>query len=138
MERTSRCGVSLPARLLLRFDRLIGEKGYSSRSEAFRDLMREYVVSQEWERGEEVVATVTIVFDHDAPAPKSRILRLQHDHHGVVLSSMHLHLDSETCLEVIVLRGRSSVVRACAERIISTKGVRHGKMITTTMGKKLE
>ena len=138
MEKLARFGVSIPKELLAKFDRIIAEKRYANRSEAIRDLMREYAVEHEWEKGGDVVGTVTLVFNHEASSVKDQFLRLQHDKHNIILSSMHLHLDRENCLEVIVLKGKTSDVRAFAERIIATKGVKHGKLVTTTTGRGLE
>lgn len=138
MQKITRFGVSLPLSLLSRFDRLISGKGYANRSEAIRDIMRDHMVEHEWEKGGEVVGIVTIVFEHHASSVKDRVLNLQHESQSIVLSSMHLHLDRHTCLEVIVLRGKVCEVKAFSEKVIATCGVKHGRLVMTTTGKELK
>jgi len=134
-ERAERFGVSMSGRLLRAFDRMIREKGYRSRSEAIRDIIRSYLVGQEWTAGRgEVVGTVTIVYDHETRELGEVLTRLQHEHQGTVVCSTHVHLDQHNCLEVVVLKGRPKDVQAIADRLISTRGVKHGKLVCTTTG----
>jgi len=134
-ERAQRFGVSMSGRLLRAFDRMIREKGYRSRSEAIRDIIRSYLVGQEWTAGKgEVVGTVTIVYDHETRELGEVLTRLQHEHQGTVVCSTHVHLDKHNCLEVVVLKGRPKDVQAIADRLISTRGVKHGKLVCTTTG----
>ena len=132
-----RFGVSLEHQLLQAFDRLIRRKHYSNRSEAIRDLIRETLVEQEWGEDKETVGTITIVYDHHVRDLTNKLIDLQHEHHGLVLSVMHVHLDEHHCIEVLVVRGKSSEVRSVADRLIGTKGVRHGKLTMATTGKHL-
>ena len=133
-----RFGVSLDNDLLERFDSLIDKKGYSNRSEAIRDLIRDALVTEEWETATaETVGTITIVYSHDKRELTDTLTDLQHDYYDSIISSLHIHLDEHNCLEVIVVRGRANDIRIIADRLIGTKGVKHGKLSVTTIGKHL-
>jgi CopG family nickel-responsive transcriptional regulator len=133
-----RFGVSMSKGLLKNFDRLIKEMGYRNRSEAIRDLIRERLVQQEWESANrETVGTITIVYSHDVHELTEMLTDLQHQYHKHIISTMHIHLDRHNCLEVLVVRGRGKVIRNIADRLLSTKGVKHGKLTTTTTGRKI-
>lgn len=136
MGRTMRFGVSLGGDLLRSFDLYVKEKNYTNRSEAIRDLIRDNLISREWEEGKEVVGTITIVYDHDVRELADDLTDLQHES-GMVQATLHVHLDERNCLEVLVLRGRSGKVRKIADRLIGTKGVKHGKLVMTTTGKEI-
>ena len=125
--------------LLAKFDELVARRGTAAnRSEAVRDLVRETLVEEQREApDEEIVGTITMVFDHHANDLAEKLDSLQHAHHDKVVSSMHVHLDAHNCLEVIVVRGRSGDIRSIAEAILGTKGVKHGKLVTTTTGRHL-
>lgn len=133
-----RFGVSIPQDLLTKFDKIIGEKGYTNRSEAIRDLIRDFIVRYEWEVGdEEVAGTITIVYNHDEAEVVKELLDLQHDYLDEIVSSLHVHMDEHNCLEVVVVKGKASRIKKIAERLISLKGVKHGKLVMTTTGKEL-
>jgi len=135
MSELSRIGVAIDTGLLERFDRLIAGRGYTNRSEAFRDMIREELVEQSWESPEShVVGTVTLVYDHHARLLGEKLTGIQHEYHHSVLSTLHVHLDHDLCLEVIVIRGRAGAVRSLADALISTKGVKHGRLTLTTAG----
>jgi len=135
MEKVIRFGVSLEPELLKKFDKLIRKKGYGSRSEAIRDLIRDETVKQILENeNEPVVGTLTIVYDHDASNVTNKLLDAQHLHHKNVLSTMHLHLDEHNCLEVLVVSGKVKDVQSIADSITSIKGVKHGKLTVTKKG----
>lgn len=127
-----RVGVSFEPELLGRFDALIKAKGYTNRSEAIRDLVRKSLIESEVE-GEkgDVIGTLTIIYDHDAPNVTNRLLHLQHHHHSDISSTTHIHVDERTCLEVLVVRGRGDSVRKLADNIKAIKGVRHGELVLT-------
>jgi CopG family nickel-responsive transcriptional regulator len=134
-----RFGVSIDKVLIERFDRLIKKKGYTNRSEAIRDLIRDNLVSEEWESSStETVGTITIVYSHDTKELTDTLTDLQHHYYDSIVSSMHIHIDEHNCLEVIVVRGKSGEIKAIADRLISTKGVKHGKLSLTTTGKHLK
>lgn len=135
MAGTERVGISLSGTLLGAFDRVIARKGYPSRSEAIRDIIRDYLVEQEWIAGKgEVVGTVTIVYDHHSRELGKRLTDLQHHHHGAIISSTHVHLDEDNCLEVVIVKARPTEVRRIADELIGTRGVKHGKLVATTTG----
>ncbi|HET8722631.1 MAG TPA: nickel-responsive transcriptional regulator NikR [Anaeromyxobacteraceae bacterium] len=134
-----RIGISLEKDLLAQFDRHIGEKGYVNRSEAVRDLIRDALVQREWAEGgrEEKVAVVTLVYDHDSASLAQKLAHIQHENHRAVVSALHVHLDPHNCLEVLVLRGRASDVAAMGDGLVSTKGVKYGKVVPATTGEGL-
>jgi CopG family transcriptional regulator, nickel-responsive regulator len=138
MAGVARFGVSMEVDLLDPLDKLVGERGYTSRSEAIRDLVRKELVRAEWDDPKaEVAATVSIVYEHHQHHLSDTLADLQHDHHGLIVSSTHVHLDAHNCLEVIILRGPSARVKGIADALVSTKGVKHGGVVTTTTGKDL-
>lgn len=133
MGDLSRIGVSIDTDLLNRFDSFITEKGYENRSEAFRDLIRDRLVSSVVIAANAfVVGTVTLIYDHHTRLLPEKLTDIQHEHHELIISTVHAHLDHETCLEVIVLRGKSRDVQKLADRLISTKGVQHGRLVMSS------
>jgi len=133
-----RFSVSMPGQLVAEFDRLIAEQGYRTRSEAIRDLIRERLVQREWQAGEEaVVGTLTLIYDHHVSGLAQRLTEVQHDHVEEIISSLHVHLDHDNCLEVLVLRGRAAELVRVADYLLATRGVKHGKLVLTTSGKGL-
>ncbi len=133
-----RFSVSIPERLIAAFDKRIRAKGYRTRSEAVRDIIRNYLVEGEWERHDgPVVGTITVVYDHHTRELTHALTDVQHHFHGAVCCSTHVHLDEDNCLEVIVLRGAVKEVQRIADRLISTRGVKHGRLVCTTTGKGL-
>jgi CopG family transcriptional regulator, nickel-responsive regulator len=139
MSGLSRIGVAIDSGLLEKFDKLIGQRGYTNRSEAFRDLIRDELVEKTWESPDShVVGTVTLVYDHHVRLLNEKLTGIQHDFHHAVLSTLHVHLDHDNCLEVLVVRGRSADVRKVADALISTKGVKHGRLTITTTGAEMK
>ena len=133
MADLSRIGVAIDADLLDQFDRLIGERGYGSRSEAFRDLIRDALINQAARADETpVVGTITLVYDHRQRMLSDRLTATQHEFHHAVLSTLHVHLDHDNCLEVVVVRGKAGHVRRVADALISMKGVKHGRLTLTS------
>jgi CopG family nickel-responsive transcriptional regulator len=137
MAHIVRTGISLESNLLARFDRVIRKKGYKNRSEAIRDLVRDFAVAEDVEEDRLVVGTLTMVYDHHRPKLSERLIEAQHHAENRVLAATHVHLDHHNCLEVIIMKGRSSEVRQIADRILSLRGVKHGKLVLTTHGKDL-
>lgn len=134
MPELTRVSISLETALLEAFDRHIAGKGYETRSEAIRDLIRDRLVKEEaGGRGGEQVAVVSLVYDHHARELAARLIDKQHHHHELVVSSLHVHLGERHCLEVSVLRGPAAAVRHLGEELLATKGVLHGE-ITYTRG----
>jgi CopG family nickel-responsive transcriptional regulator len=132
MEELVRFGVSMPAPLLETFDKIIAMRGYTNRSEAIRDMIRDTIVEHEWMEGREVIGTVTIVYDHHKKGITEKLTDLQHLHRSRIAASTHIHLDSENCLEVVVVQGNPSEIRELADRMIALKGVKHGKLVITS------
>jgi CopG family transcriptional regulator, nickel-responsive regulator len=130
-----RFGVSIPGKLLARFDELIEARRYATRSEALRDLIRDTLVDREWESDVETVGTITLVYDHHVRELAEALTAMQHDHGEAIISTLHVHLDHDHCLEVIVVRGRGSEITRFADRLIGTKGVVHGRLTAATAGK---
>jgi CopG family nickel-responsive transcriptional regulator len=137
MSKLVRFGISLGDDLLERFDALIAERGLASRSEAFRDLIRGALVEEEWRAGGEVAGAVTLVYDHHKKDLVNRLTEIQHDAHRVIVSTQHIHLDHDHCLEIIAVRGRAADVRRLADSLRSVKGVLQGTVNMTSTGKKL-
>jgi CopG family nickel-responsive transcriptional regulator len=138
MAKLSRFGVSLAEELLAEFDALIGRKGYASRSEALRDLIRDYLAEEASRSGSaSAVGTVTLVYDHHVADLQEKLTAIQHDESGLVVSALHVHLDHRRCLEVLVVRGRAAKIRALADKLIGARGVKHGKLTLVAAGKEL-
>jgi CopG family nickel-responsive transcriptional regulator len=136
-EQTQRFGVSMDDLLLGKLDAFIKRKGYANRSEAIRDFVRENLVEEEWETGKQVVGTVTLIYDHDALELPKKLTDLQHHFHKEIISTTHIHLDKHNCLEILALKGQGARVKGIADKLISAKGVKHGKLVMTTTGKEL-
>ncbi len=138
MDDLVRFGVSMDPRLLKQFDKYIKEKGYVNRSEAIRDLIRNNLVEKEWKVGtEETVGTITLIYNHHKRELPETLTNIQHKYHASMISTLHVHLDSHNCLEVLVVKGKAREIKIIADRLIGTKGVKHGKLTTTTLGKNL-
>ncbi|HEV8342765.1 MAG TPA: nickel-responsive transcriptional regulator NikR [Candidatus Binatia bacterium] len=133
MPKVTRFGVSLEDDLLRSFDRSIGELGYANRSEAIRDLIRDHLVQKKVSRGnEEIIGVVSLVYDHRTHRLGDLLADMQHKAKVAINASLHIHLDENNCLEVIVIRGVAEKVHEVAGRLIATKGVENGKLVTTT------
>ena len=133
MADLTRISISLEENLLEQFDKLIAAKGYATRSEAIRDLIRDLLIRQEARaRKGEQVAVVSMVFDHHARELAAKLIDKQHHHHDLVVSSLHVHLGERHCLEVSVLRGEGHDVNHLAEELLATKGVLHGDISYTS------
>ena len=139
-----RFGISIDSNLLAQFDQLIETKGYTNRSEAIRDLIRDYLVEEEWQHqaddasaGQTAVGTITLVYNHQIREMADRLTDLQHQFHEQIVSVLHVHLDAHNCLEVLVVKGNKSDIQMIAGRLSSTKGVKHCKLVTTTTGSNL-
>ncbi len=139
MGKLVRFGVSLDEGLLEQFDPFIERLGYKSRSEAIRDLIRERLVAEEWKsaRGP-AMGVLSLVYSHEVRELSKKLTDIQHHHLGVILSTTHIHMDEHNCLEVVILKGSAREIQEVAGRLLSAKGVKHGKLITTTTGRHLE
>ncbi|MHB8174314.1 MAG: nickel-responsive transcriptional regulator NikR [Nitrospirota bacterium] len=133
----ARFAISIDRKLIDRFDHSLKEKGYTNRSEAVRDLIRDSLVEEEWEADKEVVGTITLVYNHHTRELPDTLNDIQHNSFNSIISNLHVHLDEHNCLEVMVVRGKSSLVKKIADRLIGTRGVVHGKLTMATTGKGL-
>jgi CopG family transcriptional regulator, nickel-responsive regulator len=138
MTSLTRFGMSLDSDLLKQFDEMIEEKGYENRSEAIRDLIRDALVQRQWQKEKgELVGTITLIYDHHVKELSDKMTHLQHDHYHDIISTLHVHLDHDHCLEVLAVKGKAEQVRKIADELIGMRGVKHGKLVTTTTGKNL-
>jgi CopG family nickel-responsive transcriptional regulator len=129
-----RIGIALDSELLKRFDRSIERRGFTNRSEAFRDLIRDRLVTEQTAAPEAiVVGTVTLIYDHHTHGVTEKLTEIQHAHHELVVSTSHAHLDHDSCLEVLIVHGRSAQVAQFADRLIGLKGVEHGRLVITVL-----
>jgi CopG family transcriptional regulator, nickel-responsive regulator len=135
MAQLTRTGVSLEDDLLKQFDKVIARRGYKNRSEAIRDLIRESLVEEAVDQNRQVVATLSLIYDHHKPNLSNKLTELQHHSHGNVLAATHVHLDRDNCLEVVIMKGRSGEVQHLADHMLAMRGVKHGKLVVTSTGK---
>ena len=138
MSELARTGVSLDEELLNEFDRLIAKRGYKNRSEAFRDLIREALLSETVDSNKPVVGTLTLVYDHHIPGLSERLTEAQHSAGAMVLAATHVHLDHNYCLEVVIMKGKSRELQEIADRMLALRGVELGKLVLTNSGKDLK
>ena len=138
MAQLSRTGVSLEDGLLKEFDRLIAKRGYSNRSEAIRDLIRNALLEEIVDANEQVVGTLTLVYDHHVPGLSEKLTETQHGAGAMILAATHVHLDHHYCLEVIMMKGKSKALRAVADGMLALKGVELGKLVLTNSGAELK
>ena len=135
---TSRFSVSLPSQLLSDFDAMVREKGYDNRSLAVADMIRDGLVEHRQQSDEqEIAGTITLVYDHHKRNLQSSLTDLQHEHTGIIISTLHVHLDHDNCLEVLVLRGASGTIKSLAHSLLAAKGVKHGRLTITAVGRDL-
>ena len=138
MSEVARYTVSMEAPLLDQFDVLIEKRGYATRSEAVRDLIRSALVEEQLSNPrQKVAATVTLVYHHHASGLSEKLAHIQHHHVGEIVSTTHVHLDNDNCLEVVILRGRGKAIKELAEELVAIKGIMQGKAVFTTEGKDL-
>jgi len=135
MSKLVRFGVSLDQALLDKFDRLAKERNYTSRSEAFRDLMRQELVQKQWQEGKEIAGAITLIYDHHKRELVNKLMDIQHDFGALIISSQHVHIDHSNCLEIIAFKGSPKEAQRLADRLRSVKGVKHGTVSMSTTGK---
>jgi CopG family nickel-responsive transcriptional regulator len=137
-ETVTRFSVSLPPQLLEQFDTMAEAKGYDNRSLAIADMLRGQLVEHRKQfGGEEIVGTITLVYDHHKQHVQEALTDIQHDHHEVIISAVHVHLDHHNCLEVLIVKGKAALIKKIADELIAAKGVKHGKLTVTSSGKDL-
>ncbi len=136
MSKLTRTALAIEKDLLAKFDKWMSGHGYTNRSEAVRDLVRSALVEAEWERPDaKVIATLSIIYDHEQHELAQQLTALQHADHHAILCSQHVHLDRHQCLEVIIMSGTAKQLRRICDAIISAKGVKVGKL--TLMSRKI-
>ena len=135
MAQLVRFGISLEKDLLSKFDRRIRNKDYTNRSEAIRDLIREGLVKNEWRQGKEVTGSINLVYDHHKRKLLNYLMDIQHVFHENILSTQHIHLDHNNCLEIIVVKGDPKAIEALYGKLNSVKGVKHVSFAMSTTGK---
>ena len=134
-EKMIRFTVTISRDLLKRFDHAIKERAYSNRSKAVRDLIANFIVEREWEKSDrEVMGSLTILYDHEVRGLLERLLEIQHEHHKNVISTMHMHVDEHNCMEILALRGYPDQIREIANKILSCRGVKHGRLVMSVTG----
>ncbi|MFO7947825.1 MAG: nickel-responsive transcriptional regulator NikR [Armatimonadota bacterium] len=134
MSELQRFGISMSHELLQQFDEAIDEQGYANRSEAIRDIVRNYLIQRHTKHSDaEVVGTVTLIYDHHTRGLESRLIDIQHEDVDAIRCSTHVHLDDDNCIEVLVMRGQADNVRKIADSLISTRGVKHGHLTCTSV-----
>lgn len=132
MEKITRFGISLDQQLLRQYDELIKSEGYTNRSEAIRDLIRERLVKINVNNPQQdAIATLTMIYDHHGGNLTNRLLDIQHDHHTEILTTTHIHIDHTNCLEVLVLKGKAGRIQKLANNIKALKGIKHGELVIT-------
>jgi CopG family transcriptional regulator, nickel-responsive regulator len=127
--------ISLEEDLLKKFDRHLRKHKYSNRSEAIRDLIRRSLVKQEWDADDEVVGVINLVYNHHQRQLQDRITQVQHEFHHHVVSTTHVHLDHDNCLEVIIARGQAGQIQSLADQLIALRGVKNGSLSAASTGK---
>jgi CopG family nickel-responsive transcriptional regulator len=133
MEKITRFGVSIEPELLEKFDRMMKKKGYTNRSEALRDLIRANIIKENnanlIHKG---LGTLTILYNHHSGPLTERLLELQHEHFQHILTTTHIHVDHENCLEVLILQGTIGDIQTLADKIKALKGIKHGELVLTS------
>jgi len=138
MSELVRFGVSLEKTLLEKFDKFIKERNYTNRSEALRDLIRQELIKKEWLQGEDVAGTITLVYDHHKRDLQNKLTDIQHDYQKLIISTQHIHLDHDNCLEIIAARGNPANLQKLADNIKAIKGVKHGTLSMSSVGKDID
>ncbi len=124
-----RFGVSLDAASMQQLDAYVADNSFPNRSQAIRSLIEQYTVEHKWQCGHEVAGAIVIVYDHHKRNVDEEINVIQHDHNHLILAAQHIHLSHDTCLQTIAVRGEAKELTRLADKIISVKGIHHGKLV---------
>mgnify|MGYP001106961896 CR=1 FL=1 len=138
MEKLARFGVSLPKDLLDKFDRLIKEKNYPNRSKAIADLIRQELIKKEWQQNKEIAGAITLIYNHHKRELLDKLTDIQHSFQKIIISTQHIHLDEENCLEIIAVKGSPKEAQRLADVLKAVKGVKHGVLSMSSTGKGIE
>jgi CopG family nickel-responsive transcriptional regulator len=137
-EPVVRFSISVPGKLARQLDQMARQKGYDNRSLAVADMIRAHLVEhRQGFADEDIAGTITLVYDHHKQHVQSTLTDIQHDHHDLIVSTLHVHLDHHNCLEVLVVWGKAGLIKKIADELIAAKGVKHGRLTVTTTGKDL-
>jgi CopG family nickel-responsive transcriptional regulator len=132
-EKIIRFGVSIEPDLLEKFDRMMKKKGYTNRSEAIRDIIRANIIQEKnTDPDQKGLGTLTILYDHHSGPLTERLIELQHENYTRILTTTHIHIDHENCLEVLILQGKLGDIQTLADKIKALKGIKHGELVLTS------
>lgn len=134
MSNIFRFGISLPKDLIDKFDRLIKDRKYTNRSKAFGDLIRQELVKREWQEGKKIAGAVILIYDHHKRELLNKITDVQHDFQKVIISTQHIHLDHNYCLEIIAIKGDPKEAQNLADTLKAIKGVKHATLSMSSTG----
>lgn len=137
MPNLERLSISIEKPLFGRLEKLVRDSHYTNRSEYVRDLIRNKIVEREWERDDEALGTVTLLYNHHARGLSDRLTCLQHDHHSNIFATTHVHLTHDLCAEMIMIKGKARLIRALSDAMSREKGVLHASLSLSSIGKKL-
>lgn len=137
MSNLVRFSISLEKTLLQKFDQRLKERNYKNRSEVIRDLIRESLIEKEWAQNEIVAGTITLVYDHHKRGLVQKLTALQHSFRCMIISTQHIHLDHDNCLEVIIAHGEAHSLIQLTDKLKSIKGIKYGNLAMATSGKEL-
>lgn len=138
MSKVFRFGISLPKDLIDKFDKLIKGKNYTNRSKAFGDLIRQELIKREWREGKEIAGAITLIYDHHKRELLNKITDVQHDFQKVIISTQHIHLDHDNCLEIAAIKGDPKEAQKLTDTLKSIKGVKHATLSMSSTGKGIE
>ena len=138
MAELFRFGISLKKDLLAKFDQLIKERKYTNRSEAFRDLIRQELVKKQWRQGKEIAGAVIIIYDHHQRDLLNKITDVQHDFQKMIISTQHIHLDHNNCLEIIALRGSAQKAQQLTDSLQSIRDIKHTTLSMSSTGREID
>lgn len=132
MSELARFGVSIEADLLKEFDHLIKSEGYPTRSEAIKRLIKGLLVKERWQKSEhEVAGVMTFLYDHHRRELVNKMIHIQHDFGHIIISSQHIHLDHNNCLEMAVVKGKATEIQTLMQKVRRVKGLKHSDLIMT-------
>ena len=138
MMNLRRFGVSLEKGLLDKFDQLIKERRYTNRSKAFGDLIRQELIKKEWMEGKEIAGALTLIYDHHKRELLNKITDIQHDFQKIIISTQHIHLDHNNCLEIIAIKGNPKEARKLVDALKASRGVKHATLSMSSTGKGID
>jgi len=138
MSEVFRFGISLPKDLIDKFDKLIRGKNYTNRSKAFGDLIRQELIKKEWLEGKEIAGAVTLIYDHHKRELLNKITDIQHDFQKIIISTQHIHLDHNNCLEIVAIKGAPKEAQKLADTLKAIKGVKHATLNMSSTGKGID